>query len=84
MIKNIFRWAMLFAFIGLFFGLLLGCDIKIANMPDYPAEYRLMCDTETKRAYVTYKHWSAHIPNADKFCQDETSSAAMKPIFLVM
>lgn len=52
------------------------------SMPAAPAEYRLVCDTETKRAYVTYKHWSAHIPNADKFC--DNIGPKIKPTYMVM
>lgn len=41
-----------------------------------PNEYRLVCDVQTKRAYVTFKAWSAHVPNADKFCENATDHMA--------
>ena len=80
MAKNIILWALLCIVIDM----LIGCEIRYSNghAEAPPAEYRLMCDTETKRAYVTYKHWSAHVPNADKFCVD--SQVQLRPTIMVM
>lgn len=74
MIKNIILWALLCIVIGA----LIGCEFRYSNghAEAPPAEYRLMCDTETKRAYVTYKHWSAHVPQRRQVLRRQPGATA--------
>lgn len=79
MIKNIALWSLLAIAVGA-----LVAMIEASKSPQgyLPNEYHLVCDVQTKRAYVTFKAWSAHVPNADKFCIDTTEH--MTPIVRLM